>query len=65
MNTVYNKEDEERTWFHMYTTFNDDDYNHAENAFIANGYNNMTAEELHAVNVQFAEEIRKRQTAKN
>ena len=56
----YNKKDEESIWFSMYMTFNDNNYNHAENAFISNGYNDMTAEELHAVNMRFMKEIGKR-----
>lgn len=53
---MFNYEHEKQRWFANYLEFNDANINHAEFAFISNGYhinNQNTAEKLHMENVKF------------
>ena len=54
---VFNREKEEELWFDIYVTFNDDNMNHAENAFVANGFIDASAESLHEENARFLQEV--------
>lgn len=50
-------EKEEAIWYEFYTTFNDDNIHHAENAFHNNGYEEYTPDQLHAKNILWVDEI--------
>lgn len=52
-----NKTAEEKMWKKFYTTFNDDNIHHAENAFINNGLSDASAERLFSENQNWYKEI--------
>ena len=53
----YDYEKEQKIWFDFYLRFNDDNERHAEQSFAANGYHDVSAEELHSVNLGWFSEI--------
>ena len=53
----WNRLHEVKVWFEFYTTYNDNNDKHAENAFVSNGYENANAGRLHEANVKWAREI--------
>lgn len=48
---------EEYIWYKFYTTFNDSNMNHAENAFMNNSYYELSVNELHKQNLLWVDEI--------
>lgn len=44
-------------WIEFYMTFNDNNYVHADNAFVNNGLNTASASELHQENIKWVVEI--------
>ena len=46
---------ETNIWYAFYTTFNDSNIEHADNAFLNQGF--KTAEEIHQSNVEWAREL--------
>lgn len=50
---------EANMWFKFYTTFNDDNVRHADDAFHNNGLMNVTTEELFNNNVYWVNELMK------
>lgn len=53
----FDYEKEKQVWFDFYTHFNDDNWNHAENAFISNGLIDVPASTLHDANKAWLVEI--------
>lgn len=57
MDKKYDYEHEQDIWLEFYTTFNDDNMRHAQNAFDSYGCNEMSAADLHIENLRCFYEI--------
>lgn len=54
---------EQKLYYDIYTTYNDDNPLHCENSFYNNGYQTFTSKQLHEVNKDFLREVMKRNTS--
>lgn len=54
---------EQKLYYDIYTTYNDDNPLHCENSFYNNGYQTFTSEQLHEVNKDLLREVMERNTS--
>lgn len=57
---MLDRDAEEKLYFDLYMTFNDNNYTNAEASFVLNGYINLSARGLFKVNQEFIKEIMER-----